>query len=94
MLCARVLLSCFIQAYAPPSEVDISGVQGIEVRFLSADDIQIACWDAPDEWSWACVTPTYVPIIVIRDELKGYPKETAVLIAHEKAHIKGWRHTH
>jgi hypothetical protein len=91
-MCARILLSCFLEVYAPPTAYADIPTPKYELVFLSPDKMQEGCWNRPGEWSWACVPPTYKRKIYVRDELRGHEKELAVIVAHEEAHLKGWKH--
>ena len=90
-LCARILLSCFIETYSPPEKYNYEPTVPYKVIALPSAELQKACWMGSGgmSWTWACVFHGS-NTIYIDEVLEGEPRE--IILAHEKAHINGWRH--
>ena len=90
-ICFSAVVACFIEAYAPPAKYDYEPTAPYVVIDLPADELQERCWITPGTgWTWGCVHHGVVSKILIDKSLTGQARE--IILAHEKAHINGWRH--
>jgi hypothetical protein len=96
---AAVCLCCAAQASSidgytfidPPAEFAREPERPFGITHVPAQLIDILCGVVPDRVVLACTMDDGKrPVIFIKDDLS--PALEAAVLAHEKAHVKGWEH--
>lgn len=83
--CAAVVVSCFVQSYAPPAKYDYEPTEAYFMKLLPKKELYRRCGGPV----WGCANVKERRIYVL-STLRG--KALSIIVRHEKAHLNGWVH--